>query len=172
MPLETTIDPFAVDCLAINNQNVTCMPSTSQSSDQDAKCCLSKIGCAQKAKFWILTFTFSPPLFFCFSCRIFLFFCWAFTRVSLWWKKVLGKAFRWEEVQVVRGKDFHWSFKVKHCISLRSPWLNPAHPGMVWKISSPCNNLFQRQTTIVDLKQCSLYCRLLWPFHMVEQTYP
>ena len=77
--------------------NITCMPSTSQSSDQDAKCCLSKTGCVQKNKFWILTFTFSPPLFFCFSCLIF-FFCWAFTRVSLWWKKVLGKAFRWEEV--------------------------------------------------------------------------
>ena len=35
-------------------------------------------------------------------------------------KKVLGKAFRWGEVQVVRGKDFH-KVKVKHCIPLRSP---------------------------------------------------
>ena len=54
---------------------------------------LAKFGHAQKAKFreflglkvtqqsWLLLFAFSPPFFFRFSCLIFFFSCWAFSRL-------------------------------------------------------------------------------------------
>ena len=98
---------------------------------------------------------FSLLLSCCFSCPIF-FFCWVFTRkASFWWQKFLGKVFwsyriRWKEVWVVvvSGTRFSSKFSGQLCMVFSlpfclSPWLNHAHFGVVWKISSSCTKYWQ-----------------------------
>ena len=65
---------------------------------------------------WLLLFSFSPAIFFCFSCLIFCSLAGlliGFTLVA----KVIGKAFRILESDERKGRwvveqDFHWNFQV------------------------------------------------------------
>ena len=83
-------------------------------SNPDAKYQLAKFGHAQKAKF--LLFAFSPPFFFRFSCLIFFFSCWAFSRLHFG-RRVFRKAFRILGLGERKGRwvmeqDFHGDFQV------------------------------------------------------------
>ena len=121
---------------------------------------LAKFGHAQKAKFrqflglkvtqqsWLLLFAFFPPLFFGFSYLIFFSLAGhlvGFILVGI----VFRKAFRILGLGERKGRwameqDFHADFQVNvtwfFCLFLRCPWLNCAHSGMVWKISSLCTS--------------------------------
>ena len=86
---------FSGHCRAVirakTYHKAVCWLETSWPSKPVAKYQLAKFGHAQEAKFRVFgfqsdtavltfTFRFSPPLFFCFSSLIFVFFCWAFSR--------------------------------------------------------------------------------------------
>ena len=98
----------------------------------------------------VSTFTFRFLSSFLFSLFLphFFFSCWAFSRLHL--GRVFGKSFRIlglgeRKVEWAIEQDFHGDFQANvtwfFCLFLRCPWLNCAHSGMVWKISSLCTSL-------------------------------
>ena len=91
------------------------------------------------------------PFFFAFLAS-FLFFCWAFSRLHFG-GKIFQKAFRILEFDErkgrwVVGQDFHGHFQVNVtwfvAFFLWCSWLDCAHSGMVWKISSLCTSYWTK----------------------------
>ena len=95
---------------------------------------------------WLLLFAFSPPLFFRFSCLIFFFSCWAFSRLHYGGNsfrkalRILGLGERKGRWVMRFSCRFSGQCYMVFRLFLRCPWLNCAHSGMVWKISSLCTS--------------------------------
>ena len=141
---------------------LTIKPSTGCTLIQMENTSFAKVRHAQKPKFrdslilgfkvtqqsWLLIFAFSLPLCFCFSCLFFFFFAEHLVGFILV-GNVFRKALRISELDERKGRwvveqDFHGIFQVNvtwfFCLFLWCPWLNCAHFGMVWKISTLCTS--------------------------------
>ena len=174
--------PFSGYCLAI----IELKPTNEKPFARCAFCGLSSVPVAnyqlgelkfenaQKESF------FSSPLQLLFLPLFF--FCWAFTRkASFWWEKFLGKAFwlyriRWKEVWVVVGTGTRFSskfsgqlcmvFSLPFCLS---PWLNRAHFGVAWKISSSCAKYWQSCPWPLELMTTHGIHRMWWFWAVQER---
>ena len=145
--LPKRVKPFLGRCLAEKNPN--CPKRCLQVEHWTSFCSRCQItafkvrACAESKS--LLPFAFSPPRFFCFSFPPCFFFCGAFTRLPFGGKRFCktfeDHEFFLKKVPVGSGTRFSLEFSAQSytvfCVFLWSVWLNRAHLGMAWKISSP-----------------------------------